>query len=882
MAWLSGTILDANEYMNTVIGQGMDYASILSDLSARIIGRNIYYRNIPNKDMALIKNPYKRRYDYKDTHDKIGEKTNIYEKRGRQIVFLDDVNGVWGYTHEDGYKTNENIKVLNNLNTVISNSNRKKYNIKNQYRGTDSVIQSNHFNYDRRKETVSKSSSLIKEHVPTNAIIFDINNPQENIISNTIKLYRDNKIKSIVREFYSENENNEFTQTSISRFGLSRGRNLLKTNDGKVEKVNGYDNPYCRVWTAHHQYGKYKDTIRPFENTDSFKELHKNYGKLRTKNAAERLDNNSVLDVKTNTVRIAPTNKDEIKRCMFSIENLAWKGYNGLTPKQTGPCNGRIMWFPPYGLNFTENVNANWNSQSFIGRGEKIYTYIDTDRKGTLDFILLVDHPSVINQWRKSLGNNIENEDDKENHILRFFAGCGNLEYGKIRQENKNTENSKEETSIENGYKNSNELTYIVPLFFPNNYSLNDLDNKSESEFRKEIERIVNSYEKTGEGKVEPPIKYVYDKDMISTDDMIEVNYSYGLHTVNGVEKYSNIIKKAYNISNNYTLISMDGFIKNLNEKFSVNKIEKLLEKNNINIEIIGVASSHGTIENNKKLSSRRKETFTKYLKSILDYDIKYEEGKTMIYQVDDKDIKNQNGFSAKIGRCSIALFKVTPKNNDEINDNIETQRVKLRGENDDNGTINSERERNEYSINSKNEDDSVDYYNEYDYFQAISKEDHLLYTKIIDKIKYFNPAYHSITPEGFNARLTFLHQCTRQGPTNSASENNKSKYGAGNLSFGMAPYCILRIGDFYNTKICIDTLSISYETGQWDLNPEGIGVQPMLAKITLNFTFIGGSDLEGPINRLQNAVSANYYANTSIYDKTSNTNIDKNNKENI
>ena len=149
-----------------------------------------------------------------------------------------------------------------------------------------------------------------------------------------------------------------------------------------------------------------------------------------------------------------------------------------------------------------------------------------------------------------------------------------------------------------------------------------------------------------------------------------------------------------------------------------------------------------------------------------------------------------------------------------------------------------------------------------------------MVYKNIVDKVKYFDPAFHSITPEGFNARLTFLHQCTRQGPTNSVSQASSGsrdyiKY-AGNLAFGRAPYCILRIGDFFHTKICIDSVNISYKTGQgiqWDLNPEGAGVQPMFADVNINFKFIGGQDIGGSIEVLQNAVSSNYYANASIYD---------------
>lgn len=161
-------------------------------------------------------------------------------------------------------------------------------------------------------------------------------------------------------------------------------------------------------------------------------------------------------------------------------------------------------------------------------------------------------------------------------------------------------------------------------------------------------------------------------------------------------------------------------------------------------------------------------------------------------------------------------------------------------------------------------------YDDEYVYFEHLKEEDNFLHNKIVDKVKYFDPAYHSITPEGFNARLTFLNQCTRQGPT---IKNGMSGMGAGNLAFGRAPYCVLRIGDFYNTKICIDSITISYDNGggvQWDLNPEGAGVQPMYADVSINFRFIGGSDLSGPIEKLQNAVSFNYYSNTSVYDRRS------------
>jgi hypothetical protein len=50
-------------------------------------------------------------------------------------------------------------------------------------------------------------------------------------------------------------------------------------------------------------------------------------------------------------------------------------------------------------------------------------------------------------------------------------------------------------------------------------------------------------------------------------------------------------------------------------------------------------------------------------------------------------------------------------------------------------------------------------------------------------------------------------------------------------------------------------------------LNPEGIGVQPMIVSVSMGFKFIGGQGLKGPVDELQNALSFNFFANTEMYD---------------
>lgn len=129
----------------------------------------------------------------------------------------------------------------------------------------------------------------------------------------------------------------------------------------------------------------------------------------------------------------------------------------------------------------------------------------------------------------------------------------------------------------------------------------------------------------------------------------------------------------------------------------------------------------------------------------------------------------------------------------------------------------------------------------------------------------YFMPVFHSQTPEEYHRRLTFLQQCTRQGPAQRTEHNENN---IRNSVFGRQPICILRIGDFFYTKIIINSINFSYKDGMWDMNPEGFGLQPLMCDVTLNIKIIGGQSLKGPIDILQNAIGFNYYANSTFTNK--------------
>ena len=156
-------------------------------------------------------------------------------------------------------------------------------------------------------------------------------------------------------------------------------------------------------------------------------------------------------------------------------------------------------------------------------------------------------------------------------------------------------------------------------------------------------------------------------------------------------------------------------------------------------------------------------------------------------------------------------------------------------------------------------------------YFQKLEEDSPLQFKSLKQKLKYFHPGFHSTTPEGLNARLTFMLQCIRPGDTIPVKGiSDETDIDARNTSFGPPPVCVLRIGDFYHSKIIIRDVNITYEEGVWDLNPEGIGVQPMIANVTCSIAFIGGQGLSKPVERLQNALSSNFFANTEMYDERS------------
>lgn len=683
--------------------------------------------------------------------------------------------------------------------------------------------------------------------------------------------------------------------------GFSKGNAVLQSHlfnlqDGTVNASSDRaDQTYCRSWTTFDRYDTVRKLVR--SGTDQIHRNENEDGKFEedngiyTKNVPYRSNqfgrggtNGTILD-RYGFPQIAPYTDDKFdnntstnfkvdnpKKYMFSIENLAWNDNIEDLPRPergTGDLltgkKGRIMWFPPYNIQFSESSSVNWESNNFIGRGEPVYTYNNTERSGTLSFQIIVDHPSYINAFRAVVGQN--GPDD--HYVNSFWAGCIDP-YGKFSDKLTVTKTEsiiKNKPSIVIPKKNPKKGENIkgIKVFFPNDNSniLEAYENGlSGSTFAEYIDYTV-SPDGSGFGLPTGSVADTTKKNVKGQTSIWPDRYNFGFN---------------YSVNSDKTPIFTFGTVKVrgfFDPLLIPTMAEHLTQKCPFcRVVALGYATVQGFGESNVQLGKLRAQKTLKRLKDALrPY---YQLAGFTKEQIDKRFPEPKNGTESdpRVG-CPRQLQtddKTTPE--DETNPATDPWECKIdRVVNID--LIHSDElaeaetpqpETITVDQGSSRRVTTTDYdiYDETKFFDRLTDKDKFVFDTFREKIKYFHPAFHSTTPEGLNSRLTFLLQCTRQGRT-------LESQGANNLAFGRPPVCILRIGDFYNTKIVMDSVGITYEPLVWDLNPEGIGVQPMIANVDISFKFLGGSTLMGPINKLQNALSFNYFANCQVYDPRAN-----------
>jgi len=590
------------------------------------------------------------------------------------------------------------------------------------------------------------------------------------------------------------------------------------------------------------------------------------------KGSPDSVINNSVLP------RIHPTrDKRGNENLMLSLENLAIgtikrdtygvidDEYATAIPlSEAGPFGGRIMWFPPYNLQVQEVALAKYESTVMIGRNEPMYNYMNSERTAVLNFTLLIDYP-------EQLRNVDYDGENKNEEIAKFFAFGGDSL--PLLSEIENWENRiktlKKQKEDIGGSVDQSEPAPIkvnrVSTYFQNDYPAEN-----------EINNIFNIMYNN-------PNHYEILKGCLSAQDGNGFGLNRDVYFIEGLsgntdKSDQNNLYKLTGSSDQYNVSGITGQYGRICE---LNKNLKDVYENEDNrkyydIRITAAASKLGSDGYNLELGDRRVRATKKLISSRLkalfpalgDKGINIIEV-TSVGSVDGSAegalVENKNKEVVKQERVATIFIErnsVEPENKkiilspkqqnaiDEINKEIANLTLKINSlKHNDITNENIFKDRSDISLNG---------------FTSISKN------------QYY-PLFHSQTPEDFHRRLTFLQQCTRQGAAKrygSVEENGILR--ARNSVFGKQPICILRVGDFFYTKVIIDNVTIDYNDTTWDLNPEGFGLQPMIANVTLQMKLIGGQSLKGPIDALQNAVSFNYYANSNFNNKGVNSKATK------
>jgi hypothetical protein len=668
---------------------------------------------------------------------------------------------------------------------------------------------------------------------------------------------------------------------------LTKGSKIKKYIDQAGQQVG---TEYCRIFSKDRPYSTYGDLQGTYANTSGM-----------DTNGNIRRYSYSVLDSAYN-LNIVPY-KDggtsmlggSVKKYMFSIENLAWKNspeFESLPDCEKGPNGGRIMWFPPYDLTFDDSTSASFTETKFIGRPEPIYTYNNTSRSGSVGFKIIVDHPSVLNLIaNKELEN--QNSEVVNGVVNSFFAGCkkydiyelakkfGQLDFNTISelyQEVLSSDGTSDEDKIdalqslpsEGGNSIGTENISLSQSFNDWGFYFDFSDSPSEN-----YTDLYNTY----------------------TSTLIRTNYSTLNPTENTSLIFDSVITENYNKMVSLraeiaTILQKGGGVEivfqgtqgvNESPDSSIATNDSLLES----IKLFFNDFSLGT--DGKNLSYYESQTKLKYtiLNSVIVDTIPQSSQSFESVNCSDGfnpesailDYTRQAMLCRAIKIKNINLNQVSPTDESANVPNDSSPQSNTRRLNNSPGQFLADlfgnKKSNKESIEAKAKNISKkiirNLLNEQNYFEILKEQDPFLYDSYKTKIKFFNPAFHSITPEGFNSRLTFLNQCFRPGNTIPTKNEGGEfiKKDSFNTNFGTPPILVLRIGDFYNCKIVPDGgLTLSYEN--LDINPEGIGVQPMIVTVKLTFKMIGGHGLKEPVERLQNALSFNYYANTEMYDERS------------
>ena len=597
----------------------------------------------------------------------------------------------------------------------------------------------------------------------------------------------------------------------------------------------------------------------------------------------------------------AETGRVDARNLMFSIENLAVEVIDDETndrfgtindefgtkiPKsEVGQFNGRVMWFPPYNLEFTESHAANFESTVMVGRNEPMYNYLHSERAGTIRFSLIIDYPPQLKNYKGF---------DKHKKIAEFFAFGGEVEQpnipdiDRLREKEGDYEDRINELETPPKFIELDIQGNEIRVSFPNDWPVVG-DENSTTVFQEMFEKayeinkkvpVIQSLEFSQYGLNED---IFYPKGVLKSVSATE-SWFFDEPTASQLDQYSYDPRNPDEFDTTDNLNTFENTLVTELDKYLLDVFTNEDNRKLIRIKVDAGASklyfdSEQESEYNFRLGQRRANATKNFINARLrtlfgkdaeglgiEFNLRGDDGSGSVgsRQASEENASRDriNARETKEERFALISFErteYTPEP-EEVTLTPEEQKEleQLKRDLDEiRKLINQAKKaynRNIFRKKTAGDEDGLNDAGRISGFGNVAQN-------------YYAPVFHSQTPEDFHRRLTFLHQCMRQGRANryEVEIDDTGTPRARNSVFGRQPICVLRIADFFHTKIVIENLTIDYDEAPWDTNPEGFGMQPMIAHITLNIKILGGQSLKAPIDALQNAVSFNYYANSTF-----------------
>lgn len=900
-----------------------DYAITKQSVFQRLTGVKIFNRSF--LDANDLNNLSKERVQQKFVDNTGRIQTGIYEQNinlnlysGRQQLTLEKKNQIPAYDSSVNYWLEHRLVEEDNyFSDLIYISSKLSDHISNQIK-IDTL--------DKASESgigATINTALSNEQLSIDGEYGDDKKVEDRKEGFCGEAYLPDDVQSINDQRVNNDDNPEkriiWGESDPENFGAKRGllyytsKAITDTEFGgqhsqskKCFDFNGkliYKGTPCRSWTVQEYYGQNKESLIRFQGNGRKNSVTKDFviPKIhpvvnRDPEGLKRVDNSNMF---------------------FSFENLAYTKEdlldNHIPECEWGDNFGRIMWFPPYIESFSEGSNANYQATNFVGRPEPLYTYVNSTRQANLTFHLIIDYPSYldsldINEKHKyfNCDNDLVNDsiENPSDFIVTFDSEFDieidippletptadieepdlpdeELDYGDVYFGDYYFENDNFDTGYPYEFENNPPANGASPSI-NDSYGLNipfygEGTGGSFIEGNGNYGRVIDFLQEDIEG-IEKPIK-------LNTIYRLEITgRASELYNASEPNLYNVYLSLRRALDMAGRLLSASGIQPSsllLKKKGSGN----FIKRNNQDLEGLPLLTFY-----NQFINSRT----TRSIKDNPPY--VFAKGDTIVFE-------NSKGFELQIGvegspqiisptgeqsqqywlevekrKRKVDIYaEVIPEKLADLNDQIQQLREEesvpdnqedLNLDSDSNIESDVILTANQNSINRGNNDNCYGRYAQTD--PTYLKENNVDFVK--DRYGFrggdrkFASTFHSQTPEDYHRRRTFLQQLLRPG-------NSKSDKNGKNSVFGRPPVTILRLGDFFHTKIIIDSINFSEEM-IWDLNPEGMGAQFMVTKVTMNFNVIGGQSLASHIERIQNANSFNYYANSTFYGRTGENSI--------